>query len=300
MLLWPAVAALGFLALTGVVIALGTSSTARYDFERNRAHEPQPEALARSAAPRAEENRSAFRRGGGAPRGSRPRRAAARQHSPARGAAAVATHPAGRRLGVGEPATGWWLVDLPDDDGAAPRVVAGPFADRLDADWGALSSGWDAARVRAVYGVRTVAGAVLPKPAPHEGTWMLELGQQLTRLTEDWFDLVSDTDPLTTLVVEVAEALIEAGLPLHDCSGPGTVGGVCLTPVPQSGGILVSWHGHDRVTLEHLHGAELDEAVRQTMGAAIADVLAQRGFGVEPLGWSGGHLVTAGGHGGLL
>jgi hypothetical protein len=288
MLLWPAVAALGFLALTGVVIALGTSSTARYDFERNRAHDPQP-APDRSAVGR----RPSSRRGGGAARASRPRRAAARQQASSRAAtAAVATHPAGRRLAEGGSATGWWLVEEPADDGSAARLLAGPFADRLDAEWAALSAGLDGARARAVYGCRTVTGALLPKPVPQEGAWMLELGQQLTRLAEDWFDLVSDTDPLTTLVVEVAEALIEAGLPLHDCAGAGAVGGVCLTPHPPSGGILVSWHGHDRMTRQQLHGPEADTALRQTMSAAVADVLALRGFEVAPVAWSDGHLVT--------
>lgn len=37
MLIWPTVALLGFLALNGVVIALGASATARYEFDRNLA-----------------------------------------------------------------------------------------------------------------------------------------------------------------------------------------------------------------------------------------------------------------------
>jgi hypothetical protein len=206
----------------------------------------------------------------------------------------VATHPAGRRLADDESATGGWLVDAAMVDGGPDRVVAGPFADRLEAEWAALAdapSGDGTSRV--VHGVRTVTGALLLTPAPQEGAWMLELGQQLTRLGEDWFELVSDTDPLTTLVVEVTEALIEAGLPLHDCSGSGTVGGVCLTPATESGGILVSWHGHERMTLQQLHGAAADTALRRTMGAAVADVLGQRGFDVRTLGWGCGHLVTS-------
>ena len=46
-----------------------------------------------------------------------------------------------------------------------------------------------------------------------------ELGGQLDRLPEDWDDLLTDDDALTTLVVEVAAALVEAGLPVHDCAG---------------------------------------------------------------------------------
>jgi hypothetical protein len=122
---------------------------------------------------------------------------------------------------------------------------------------------------------------------------MLELGQQLTRLGEDWFELVSDTDPLTTLVVEVSEALVEAGLPLHDCSGPGSGGGVCLTPCAEDGGILVTWQGHDRMTRQQVHGAEVDAALRRTMSVAVAEVLAQRGFDVQPLGGGWAHLVRS-------
>src|SRR3954451_9598148 len=36
-LVWPAVTLLGFVLFTGVVVALPTSSTARYEFERNGA-----------------------------------------------------------------------------------------------------------------------------------------------------------------------------------------------------------------------------------------------------------------------
>ena len=40
-LVWPAVVVLGFLAFTGLVVVLGASSTARYEFERNGARERQ-------------------------------------------------------------------------------------------------------------------------------------------------------------------------------------------------------------------------------------------------------------------
>jgi hypothetical protein len=51
-------------------------------------------------------------------------------------------------------------------------------------------------------------------------------------------------------VVEVAATLLDAGLALHDCDGPGPAGGVCLTPEPGSGGILVSWRPHDRMSVQ--------------------------------------------------
>ena len=46
MLLWPTVTLIGFAVLTGLVIAMGTSSTARYERERRAADpvvtEPAP------------------------------------------------------------------------------------------------------------------------------------------------------------------------------------------------------------------------------------------------------------------
>src|SRR5690242_11724750 len=38
---WPAIAVLGFVLLIGVVVILGVSSTARYEFEHNGARERQ-------------------------------------------------------------------------------------------------------------------------------------------------------------------------------------------------------------------------------------------------------------------
>src|SRR3954452_10787345 len=39
--MWPMVAVFGFLGLTGLVVALGATATARYEFERNGARELQ-------------------------------------------------------------------------------------------------------------------------------------------------------------------------------------------------------------------------------------------------------------------
>ena len=49
MVMWPAVTLIGFLVLTGLVIALGTSSTARYEAERRATAAPRP--LGRHSAP---------------------------------------------------------------------------------------------------------------------------------------------------------------------------------------------------------------------------------------------------------
>ena len=261
MIVSPAMAVLGFVALMGLVIALGRGSTARY--ERDRAREARHRAdVVDGAAP------------------------SAGQSAPDReGGLGAATHPAGRR------ASAWWLVDESDDEFGTP-VLAGPFPDRISADWAALSGGLPAS-AHAVYGARGADGALVRRQSPSERAWLAELGRQLDRLAEDWDELLSDTDALTTLLVEVSAALVEAGFGLHDCAEDGPAGGVCLVPDPGRRGILVTWRQHDRMSLERVRGAAVEATVQRTMNAAIADVLTQLGFPVTPVGTSGCHLVAA-------
>jgi hypothetical protein len=62
-------------------------------------------------------------------------------------------------------------------------------------------------------------------------------------------------------------------------------------PETAIGGVVVSWRAHDRL---HDHrGAAANATVQQSMNAAIADVLANLGFVVEPFGPAGSSLVTA-------
>lgn len=267
-LVWPAVTLLGFVLFTGVVVALATSSTARYEFERNGAG-----ASHRTAA----DSKGTHPAGGRAP--SRPAGGADAQPRPQAVGLAVRPVPASA---TGGPA--WWLV------GESALVLAGPFADRLDADWAALADGLPAV---AVFGARRADGSVAVKPSPEERAWLGELGEQLDRLPEEWDGLLSDTDPLTTLVVEVAAAVVEAGLPLHDVHRGDRAGGVCLVPEPASCGVLVSWRPHDRMSVHQVRGATADAAVQQRMNATIAAVLAELGFVVEPYGATGRALVTA-------
>jgi hypothetical protein len=242
-------AALAFLTLIGLVIALGRSSTARY--ERDRAREAQQQA----------ESSTAQRRTG----------------------AGSANHPAGRQVAA------WWLVDESGDQRA---VLAGPFPDRIAADWAALSDGLPAS-ASAVYGVRQTDGAMVRRQSPSERAWLAELGRQLDGLAEDWNELLSDADALTTLLVEVSAALVEAGFGLHDCADDSPGGGVCLVPDPGHRGILVSWRQHDRMSLERVRGVAVEASVQRTMNAAIADVLTEMGFPVTPVGTTGCHLVAA-------
>ena len=263
---WPATAVLGFLVLTGLVVVLGTSSTARYEFERNGAREQQ---------------RSAAQHSGTHPAGSRlPGREAATEAQARPQAVDVAVRPEAAPAPRGK---GWWLVD----DSA--QVVAGPFADRIDADWAALAGDLP---VVSVYGARHADGTVAPRPSPEERAWLSDLGDQLDRLPRDWDELLSDTDPLTTLVVEIAAALVEAGLPLHDAHGS-PAGGVCLMPEAGFRGVVVSWRGHERMSVQQVRGAAADVTVQQSMNVAIGELLANLGFVVEPVGGTGGSLVTA-------
>jgi hypothetical protein len=186
---------------------------------------------------------------------------------------------------------GWWLI-AEEHDGSG-RIVAGPFPDRAEARWAAAtrhSAGPDG--VRPVYGIRRADGVLNRRPSPQDWTWLAHLGEQLDRLLVDWDATISDDDPLTTLVVEVAGALSEAGLPLYDAGGPGSeIGGACLTTEPGLGGIVVTWRQHDRMSVEQVHGAAVDATVQHVMNSALAQVLAARGFVVDAFGGGSGHVV---------
>jgi hypothetical protein len=182
--------------------------------------------------------------------------------------------------------SGWWLVVEDDEQG---RLVAGPFPNRAEARWAA---GLGPEGARPVYGVRRADGGLTRKPSPQDWAWLARLGEQLERLPDDWATVLTDDDPLTTLVVEVTAALTEAGLPLHDAAGPeDEVGGACLIPQPELSGIVVTWRQHDRMSIDRVHGATADSLVQQVMNRAVADVLAARGFVVDAFGGASGHVV---------
>jgi hypothetical protein len=270
--MWPTVAVLAFLALIGVVVALGASSTARYEFERNGAQEQRQAARSTVAHPA---GRRSATRSTRTPEGSdgQPQ------------AVGVAVRPIEAPAVEVADGSGWWLVV----DGGA-HAVAGPFRDRVDAEWAALGGGLEAS---AMYGVLREDGGLVRRPSPEERAWLTELAAQLERLPEDWDALLSDTDPLTTLVVEVAAALVDAGLSLHDSAQQSPSGGVSLVPVPEHGGVLVSWRPHDRMSVLQVRGAEADGLVQLAMNDALAEVLEQIGFVVERFTETGSHLVTA-------
>jgi hypothetical protein len=267
MLVWPAVAVLGFLLTIGVVVALGTTSTARYEFERNGAGRTTRSAVYSTAT------HPAGRRLAGPQRGT----------SDAGGRTQVVDVAVRSAPAAGQP-RGWWLV------AESAQVVAGPFDDRIDADWAAFAEGLPAI---AVFGARCPDGTVAVRPSPEERAWLTQLGDQLDRLPDDWDGLLSDTDPLTTLVVEIAAALVEAGLPLADPTGSDPSGGVSLLPDLASGGVLVSWSPHDRMSRHAARGATAGAAVLHLMNVTVADVLTELGFLVQPVSTTDCSLVTA-------
>ncbi len=284
LLMWPVIAPVGgFLLLAALIIALGASSTAKYEFERNRVPAQRQEAAVPAGAGSAAVTRAA----GDPPRGNGTDGASAAQAELAT-AVSVANHPAGKQRVDPDAVPGWWLVDESGDQ--VGQVVAGPFPDRVDADWAALSAGLSES-AQAVHGVQRSDGGIVRRQSPEEKAWLGELGDQLDRLPEDWDELLSDDDALTTLVVEVAAALVEAGLPVHDCVGSEAAGGVCLTPGPHYAGVVVSWHQHDRMSAQYVRGASMTATVQDTMNATIAGLLTAMGFEVEPFG-EGRSLVT--------
>jgi hypothetical protein len=185
------------------------------------------------------------------------------------------------------PAQGWWLVV--DEDGDE-RVVAGPFADRVEAGWAGVVL--TTAGAHPVFGMRGADGAVRLCPSPEEWAWLAHLGDQLDRLPTGWDDELAEDDPLVTLVVEVAAVLCEAGLPLQ-ASGDAVreTGGVCLSPEPALDAVVVTWRQHDRVDLVDGPGAETHALVRQVMDRAVGDVLLMRGFAVDTLPGGSGSVV---------
>ena len=275
----------GCVGLLVIVIALGASSTARYEFERNAVQAQQRSDAAAGTpglgGPGGSGRSGRSGRGSGQPAAERPA---------GRAAVGLAAHPAGQRLAQGPATTGWWIVDEPGG-----QALAGPFADRIDADWAMWSDGLPGT-ARAVHGARRADGAVARRQTAQEQAWLEELGRQLDRLPGDWAPFMTDEDVLTSLAVEITAALVEAGLPLHDGQDavPGAApGGVCLVPHPAGLGVLVSWRQHDRMSVSQIRGAAMEAAVQRTMSTAVATVLEQMGFPIEQFGDTGAHLVTA-------
>ncbi|MEX5718750.1 hypothetical protein [Geodermatophilus maliterrae] len=298
LIVWPVVAVVGFLALAGLVVVLGRSSTARYEFERNAVRQQRPPAADHRPGTGTGTGAGAGTTVPAGPAGPAGPGAAAvpsaggTQGRPAgRTAVGLAAHPAGRRIAGGNGTTAWWLVDG-SEDRPGQHAVAGPFAGRTDAVWTGLAAGLDGS-VRALHGTLRADGTVVRRMSAQDSAWLAHLGEQLDRLPGDWDADLADDDPLVTLLVDVTAVLAESGLPLWDATGPGgALGGVCLSAEPGLDGVVVGWRQHDRMSADQVHGADVDVDVQQVLNAALADVLCVRGFDVAFLGGAASGCVV--------
>ena len=293
MIVWPVVAVVGFVVMAAIVVALAQASTARYEFERNRVQRNQlagqqarveVPVLATAGAVLASAEAAAPASNEVAPL---PVAVPAPRTEQEARTAGLAAHSTGKRVADRGPAA-WWLV-AESEERPGEQLVSGPFADRIEAEWAGLTGVG-----QPVHGVRRADGRVVRRQLPEERAWLSDLSDQLERLPAEWDHDFADDDELVTLVVEVASALVESGLSLHDCAGEETAGGVCLSPEPGRPGIVVSWHQHHRASSEDVRAAAVHGAVQEAMNLALAEVLLQLGFEVEPFGESGCSLVVVG------
>jgi hypothetical protein len=280
MLFWPTVAVVGFVVSAAVVVLLARSSTTQYEFERNQVERQRQQAEVLAGV-------------GAAATSGAPMPAVTGGSSTVPEAAVPAelaglTAPPSDEGLNGRSAAAWWLV-AEGADQAGEQVVAGPFPDRIEAEWAGLASSG-----QAVYGVRRADGQVVRRQLPEDRAWLSDLSDQLDRLPAEWDHDFADDDELVTLVVEVASALVESGLQLHDCVGEETAGGVCLSPEPGRPGIVVSWHQHQRASFERVREGSVRTAVHETMVLALAECLLQLGYAVEPFGSEGRSLLVLG------
>ena len=271
----PTLVILCFLALLGVVTALGRNATARYESDRYCPNTGRTDAVPATVQATASTSVSAALAGDRAP-------------APLSGSLRLAPvialeRPAGPAL-ISPQTAAWWLMEHDN------IVVAGPFADRIEAEWAALATGLDGS-VHVAQGVRQPNGVLVSYEPLSEPAWLAALGHQLARLPENWDAELSDDDPLTTLVVDIAAALCEAGLYMHDSTeASSAVAGVSLTPEPGLGGIVVTWRQHDRL-VDRIHRATPEDLVHDVMNGALADVLRAHGFVVDAFGGGSGHVV---------
>jgi hypothetical protein len=119
-----------------------------------------------------------------------------------------------------------------------------------------------------------------------------ELAQAVSRLVDCYRRPLPADDPLYPLARDVARALTEAGLPLHDCVQGRPLhrlGGVCLLPVARvhdldgRGGVVASWTAHDLLSLDDDRWREHDGA-REVMNGTLGQVLDALEFAVWPFG----------------
>jgi hypothetical protein len=127
-----------------------------------------------------------------------------------------------------------------------------------------------------------------------------ELADARARLADGLGNRLVADDPYGPLASDVAEALTEAGLTLHNCAPHHPeyrLGGVCVLPIPSGhnpdgqGGIAVSWTTHDLLAMDWQRGSER-QGTQEAMNRALAGVLKALGYQVRAFGTGGASLVS--------
>jgi hypothetical protein len=127
-----------------------------------------------------------------------------------------------------------------------------------------------------------------------------ELADARARLADGLGNSLRADHPYAPLASDVADALTEAGLTLHNCAPHHPqyrLGGVCVLPIPSShnpdglGGIAVSWTTHNLLAMDWQLGRER-QGTQEAMNRALASVLKALGYRVRPFGIGGASLVN--------
>jgi hypothetical protein len=114
--------------------------------------------------------------------------------------------------------------------------------------------------------------------------------------------LPAGCDQIPALARRVGQSLVDAGFSLHRCSPRDPLGGVCLTPLPGSGGedpagICVSWPTHDRLLFDEGRWAA-HSVIMHVMNTALGTVLRSLGWDALPFGDGGAWIIPLrGAHG---
>lgn len=108
------------------------------------------------------------------------------------------------------------------------------------------------------------------------------------------------SDGLAVLAGRLAEALVEAGIALHDCDGSARPGGGCCLTITAGrddhpAGVIVGWTCADSLSDGGVDGDRHDtyRTVQETMSEALWAIVEAFGFVAQPFGNYSLPLVTA-------
>ncbi|WP_131831616.1 hypothetical protein [Pseudofrankia asymbiotica] len=183
------------------------------------------------------------------------------------------------------PVPAWWTTVF-------STIVGGPWADRHDA----TKAGADDPDARAVYGCAQPDGTVAARPAPDQLSWERHLCTHLDRLRDDDGGPVrSLRDDVAMLALQVAGALVAAGLPLAETGGAEPHGGALVVPARHAtpAGVAIGWATHPHLPALGVHSEATAATLPDVMGYALASLLGTLGFRIQRGAGTHAHLVTA-------